>query len=241
MPELCLKIVSDPPLSLAKLRPAVPPSLVEIVERCLEKDRNKRYTNAAELAVALAPFVPPRNSVYSLGPPGALEGSPPPGSLFMPPIQVSGGPGPNPSIPAAWGTEGRRESQQAPPRRRQVLAWVVFSSLAVAAAIVAVVLNRPGAVKEGSPAASNPPPPVTDIASAIPEAIHPAAEVPAAAESVAAAAVPEPPTAEPSIQAAPPRGVPSMQWPPRNVRSAAAPSAVGGALAKPDDDIPSLR
>jgi serine/threonine-protein kinase len=241
MPELCLKIVSEPPLSLAKLRPAVPPAMVEVVERCLEKDKNKRYANASELAVALAPFVPPRNSVFSIRPTDALGGSPPV-SLFTPPIPVSAGPGRNPSIPAAWGTEGRRESQQAPPRRRPLMAWVLVSSLVAGAAMVAVLVSRPGRSTEPSqPAASAsiPPPPVTELASATPEPIPAPADVPPpAAESVAAGPGP---VAEPSSQAGPPRGVPSMQVVPRTTRTGGAPSVAGGASAKPDDDIPALR
>jgi serine/threonine-protein kinase len=241
MPELCLKIVSEPPLSLAKLRPAVPTALVEVVERCLEKDKNKRYANASELAVALAPFVPPRTSVFSMRPTDALGGSPPV-SLFMPPIPVSAGPGRNPSIPAAWGAEGRRESQQAPPRRRPLMAWVLVSSLAAGAATVAVFVNRPGRSTEPSqPAASAsiPPPPVTELASATPEPTRAPSDVPPpVAESVAA--VPGP-VAEPSSQAAPPRAVPSMQVVPRTIRTGGAPSVAGGTSAKPDDDIPALR
>jgi serine/threonine-protein kinase len=243
MPELCLKIVSEPPLSLAQLRPAVPPALVEIVERCLEKDRNKRYENASELSLALAPFVPPRNSVFSLPLPGALEGGPLV-SLFSPPIQVSaGGPARIPSIPAAWGTEGRRESQQAPPRRRSMVAWVVVGALAAGAAMVAVAVNRPGRVPESSRAAANAsmqPHPESDVGSAAVEAIPPAADLPPPDPKVAAAVLPEPP-AEPSIHPAPPPTIPPMPVAPRLSRSTTAPSAAGGALAKPDDDIPSLR
>jgi serine/threonine-protein kinase len=56
MPELCLKVVSEPPLSLAALRPEVPAELVAVVERCLVREPDKRFANAAELAAALAPF-----------------------------------------------------------------------------------------------------------------------------------------------------------------------------------------
>jgi phosphate transport system substrate-binding protein len=58
MPELCLKVVADPPRSLAELRPDIPKEMVAVVERCLEKDPGRRYANAAELATALEPFVP---------------------------------------------------------------------------------------------------------------------------------------------------------------------------------------
>jgi serine/threonine protein kinase len=59
MPELCLKVVSEPPLSLAELRPDVPPVLVAIIERCLEKNAANRLAHAGELATELEPFVQP--------------------------------------------------------------------------------------------------------------------------------------------------------------------------------------
>ncbi len=60
---LMLGILHDPPRSLEKLRPGVPPELVEVVGRCLEKDRRRRFQNAAELAIALLPFAPRRARV----------------------------------------------------------------------------------------------------------------------------------------------------------------------------------
>ncbi len=57
MPELCLKVVSDPPTSLGTYRPDVPQQMAEVIERCLAKDPAHRYANAAELASALEPFV----------------------------------------------------------------------------------------------------------------------------------------------------------------------------------------
>jgi serine/threonine-protein kinase len=58
MPELCLKVVSEQPASLAALRPEVPASLVAVVERCLQRDVDQRFADAAQLAEALAPFAP---------------------------------------------------------------------------------------------------------------------------------------------------------------------------------------
>jgi len=63
LPELCLKVVTDPPLSLFELRPDVPEAMVQLVERCLEKDVDKRFSNAAELASALEPLVPPGSRI----------------------------------------------------------------------------------------------------------------------------------------------------------------------------------
>jgi tRNA A-37 threonylcarbamoyl transferase component Bud32 len=56
MPELILKIVSNPPDPLRARRPDVPEALEAALLRCLEKDRNRRYQTVGELAGALAPF-----------------------------------------------------------------------------------------------------------------------------------------------------------------------------------------
>jgi hypothetical protein len=60
MPQLCLKIVQEPPPPLRMLCPEAPPALEAVVQRCLEKDRNRRFANIAEFALALADFAPPR-------------------------------------------------------------------------------------------------------------------------------------------------------------------------------------
>jgi len=43
---------------LDALRPDAPPGLAHVIERCLEKDPDRRYANVAELAIALLPFAP---------------------------------------------------------------------------------------------------------------------------------------------------------------------------------------
>jgi serine/threonine-protein kinase len=59
MPQLCGMILQDPPRPLRELRPDVPDGLQWVVLRCLEKNRDARFTSIAELAAALAPFGPP--------------------------------------------------------------------------------------------------------------------------------------------------------------------------------------
>jgi serine/threonine-protein kinase len=56
MPQLCGMILQDPPRPIHELRPDLPQGLQEAVLRCLEKSRERRYGNVAELAFALAPF-----------------------------------------------------------------------------------------------------------------------------------------------------------------------------------------
>jgi serine/threonine-protein kinase len=60
--ELCLRVVQDPPRSLVELSPELPPDLVTVVMRCLEKERNMRFGSVAELAMALEPFAEKKRS-----------------------------------------------------------------------------------------------------------------------------------------------------------------------------------
>jgi serine/threonine protein kinase len=63
MPELCLKVVTEAPVPIDELRPDVPPAMAAVVMRCLEKDPDKRFNDAAELATALESFVTPASRV----------------------------------------------------------------------------------------------------------------------------------------------------------------------------------
>jgi serine/threonine-protein kinase len=58
--ETMLKVLSDPLPSLASVRPGLPPALVAAIEKCLQKDRDQRFDNVAELAHELTPFAPER-------------------------------------------------------------------------------------------------------------------------------------------------------------------------------------
>jgi len=74
LPELCVNIMNTAPAPMAATRADdagksltrdLPPRLETVVLRCLEKDRQNRYANVAELAFALAEFAPrqAKNSV----------------------------------------------------------------------------------------------------------------------------------------------------------------------------------
>jgi len=54
--ELCLRVVSDPAPSPSEARKDLPPELVSIVMRCLEKEPSARYSSVSMLAAALEPF-----------------------------------------------------------------------------------------------------------------------------------------------------------------------------------------
>jgi serine/threonine-protein kinase len=60
VPELAIKIVTEPAPAIRTLRPDVPGQLEAVLFKCLEKDRRQRYRNVGELALALLPFAPKR-------------------------------------------------------------------------------------------------------------------------------------------------------------------------------------
>ena len=58
VPAIVMMIATEEPAALESLRPDVPPPLAAVIRRCLQKKREDRFANVAELARALEPFVP---------------------------------------------------------------------------------------------------------------------------------------------------------------------------------------
>jgi serine/threonine-protein kinase len=56
LPEVYAAVLAQPAPRVVSLRPDVPPGLDEIVQRCLDKDPARRFSDVADLAGALAPF-----------------------------------------------------------------------------------------------------------------------------------------------------------------------------------------
>jgi len=63
LPALGVLIATTQATPLRALRPEVPPGVEAVAARCLEKSRDQRFANVAELAQALAPFAPERSFV----------------------------------------------------------------------------------------------------------------------------------------------------------------------------------
>ena len=55
-PVLAVKVLTEAPVPIEQYRSDLPPALVALVGRLLEKDRELRFQSARELRVALAPF-----------------------------------------------------------------------------------------------------------------------------------------------------------------------------------------
>jgi serine/threonine-protein kinase len=70
MTALVAKVMTEPPVPLRVRQPALPPAFEQVVSRCLERDPARRFSSAAELAAALAPFTgftASRGSIPDLG------------------------------------------------------------------------------------------------------------------------------------------------------------------------------
>lgn len=64
MAQLCTRILTDTPTPLSEYRQDVPAGFEAVIHKCLQRERDARYTNVAELALALAPFAPARARMY---------------------------------------------------------------------------------------------------------------------------------------------------------------------------------
>jgi serine/threonine-protein kinase len=236
MPELCLKVVSDPPTPATEHRADLPRGMLEVIERCLQKDPAQRYENAAELAAALEPMAPPASRVIVERARMAMastKGTTPDRLASRNPEAFAQ----TAPTPAAWGS-GRGESPATPKaKKRSPALWIGLGAVG-AAALAAVVIYATHSADEPR-AASTASAPVTSpsaVASVVTAFLAPAPS---------ASAAPEPTASDMALPAA------SASAPPRPPTPAATP----GSSAKPDptprvpptgrprpvDDIPSLR
>ncbi len=65
MQTLCTRVFFGEPTPLASLRADVPAGLEAVILQCLEKERDRRWSNVADLAAALAPFAEAKSSGYA--------------------------------------------------------------------------------------------------------------------------------------------------------------------------------
>jgi serine/threonine-protein kinase len=255
LPELCLKVVTDPPQSLSELRPDVPPALTQVVERCLEKDRERRFANAAELAVALAPIVPSGSRTLverTRWVVATLSG----GTQYLAQVsqaaaergragQSSRGSGPS-GTPSAWGSKGGVKSVN----KSGIALWLGAGVLAVAGGVGALLVSR----GTGGAASSQSPVPSLHITPAAPSAVPPQAPQEAtlanSVEVVSLAPLSSHTPPETSASVAVASASASTRVPPAVVPAPPLPAASRalGLRATPaskpparDDDIPALR
>jgi serine/threonine-protein kinase len=190
LPEVCFKIATEPPAPLRQIRPDAPAQLEAAVMKCLEKDRERRFRNVAELAAAVVAFGPARSrpSVdriartvqHAAGVP-AVAGTfaEAASSTWAAPADDSAG------TMNPWGGDA------SPRRSSRALLWGFMTGLAVVGVVLFLVMRFLGAPSADTAARDTP------AASA-----SPAGAVVAAPRAPAPTAASEPPAAEP--QAEPP-------------------------------------
>ena len=139
--ELCARVWFGPPTSLRDYLPDAPAGFEEILMRCLEKDRDRRFANVAQLAAALAPYAaPPASAAESVASVLGVDVVPARSTDLLPGDALPGsGSG---SVPLGRSTEaalasvsatGPVSAQPVPKRRRRLAA------VALVAAVVAVL------------------------------------------------------------------------------------------------------
>jgi tRNA A-37 threonylcarbamoyl transferase component Bud32 len=235
--EVVVKVTTQPPPPLRGFRPDVPAGLEAVVFRCLEKNREARYRDVAELAVALAEFAPSRarasieritNTIQAAG-------------LSVTALAVP----PSPRTPEAIGSPGTMV-----PVGRTAPGIPGLSSrkwFVVGLTMAAITIAGTGAVLlTGTRVASHPAVSAPSVATLAPTSLRsppaPEAEAPPQpAESATARpiidTVPPPPTRSPG-----PPSTPSPRSSPHSadvqVRPVAPPTPAEAAPAKPNCDPP---
>jgi serine/threonine-protein kinase len=162
MGEVFAMILETTAPSLTALRPDLPPELAEAIHRCLERDPERRWTSAADVARILAPF---GSATSQLAVTQILQRSSPQFVMAakdvnrITPVNVT--PPPGPAVTGgSWSTTSR-------PRPRgaalAIVAFVAVASLGMALVFGARWLGQ-------RDAARNTPPPPSALASAPPPA-----------------------------------------------------------------------
>jgi eukaryotic-like serine/threonine-protein kinase len=200
--EVAIRVATHTPEPPSKHRPELPTGLDEVILKCMEKDRHKRYMNVAELAIALAEFGPRsarasvdriRGIIHTSGL-SVSDLSMPPSShapSIAVPVSVTGEPVGS-TLPEPPPTKAPRRSAFVPAAVGVVLAVVV-----TAMALTVANLSRHAAstLSQQQAPAAEPPATPSPAPSSVPAAPEPASEASAAPVASPAVESRKPPVA----------------------------------------------
>jgi serine/threonine-protein kinase len=200
MTALCAAILQDPPRPMRASRPDAPPELERVLGGALEKDRDRRYANVAQLAAALAPFGSPSarasteriSRVLGLGPGGTdprFRGAPS-GNMpvSVPPTSSTAG------RPGRLATGSLGRPSRAPAVGMAVVGLLLFAGVGTAGFVVYHQRAAGGqgtspAVASSAPlVAPSPPPPSAVVLAELAPAVAPSASASASSGPVASTA-----------------------------------------------------
>ncbi len=232
IPEVAIKVATAQPPPLCGLRPDAPPGLEAVVLRCLEKTKQARYRNVAELAIGLAEFAPNRAKISVERICGILKVSGP-ASRAPDPQQPTLPRGPT----VATGTMsavGRTTAGMGGGGKKRVAALGILGAMAVMGlvALGAFAANKKPAEGEARPTAERPAlPAITGAATTVSAPSPPVGAVATATEAhLAALRSEQPPMAS---SAAPPTSAPTPQRGPSGRRGAATHAVTAPSAAPP--------
>jgi len=149
MPELIVQVLGETtPPSLAQLRDGLPPALVRTVEKCLEKDRDRRFSSVAELAHELVPYAPDRGrAALSVIERVVNAAGEPPRAAPIDDAPVT------PGLQTTLSGSVSSGSPSEPRERRRYLLVIGAAGAAIAAVTIVVLATRGGDRAEPPPAA----------------------------------------------------------------------------------------
>jgi serine/threonine-protein kinase len=192
MTALCAAILQDPPRLIRTTRPDVPPQLEAAVRGALEKDRDRRFQNIAQLAAALAPFGSPsaRASAERIARVlGVPAGAPQPTAMLDPRTSNPAFSRPSPMAATTGGSGSITSDVTRRPSSGALVAIGVgaFLLLAVGGGVGLVAWKRHATGEAAAAAASTPPTTASPV-------VTPPAAPPSAVGLVDPAATPSPST-----------------------------------------------
>jgi serine/threonine-protein kinase len=213
LPELVTAILNLPPKKLTAQRPYLPSGLQDVIERCLQKNRDDRYQNVAELVQELRPFAPPhthsridhvvrviREAGENVRPPTPMPGASGVRSIDQTETLGAGEARRLLTTGSGAGSWGGTNAGAARKRWSTVRVGGAAAVVVLVVALIAVLRSR------GAPASSSADAPASNgVAAAVSVPESPRASV--AAPSTSA-------TAEPVVAAAPPSAEPDASHPP---------------------------
>jgi serine/threonine-protein kinase len=227
--DLLVAIVMRAPPPLSQFRADLPAGFEAVLLQCLEKDRTRRWPNAAAMAAALAPFAPPRAAVYIeriatlLGEQVAAARS----TDLLPPEPPKTGLAATSPLGIASATGGAVVRNTLPTERARAtrsgrLAIMAAGAGILLAGLLAVSLYVQKRTASGStsspapstttilvaPSVSTPAPSAGDVARPVPDPTSQPTATPAGSATVASTAKPRPsapgPAARPKAEVKPP-------------------------------------
>jgi serine/threonine protein kinase len=237
LPEVCMKIATEPPPPIRSLRPDIPPEVEAVILRCVEKDRGRRYANIAAFAHALVDFGPKRarssveritRTIQAAGLSASALDLPPSSEAASSAAQASAGGG----TAAPWG-----RTTTVKPKRTGTVVLVGGAVLVAAVGALAFGLKRGQPPVVGLEASSVAAHPVAPSAVVVPSGSDaPSAVEPTVAITPPTAVVPPPSAAAvvasaPTVKVSPPKS--QARSVPAKHGAAPAPAPASAAVAAP--------